>query len=238
LTQTRNTHRKAPLRIMRVLKTFFVASLCVGVVVAGAAAEVALRPRPLPVPAQPIKAAPAIQPLTQAQMETILARVAKSLDEPLRQRLADAVLTESTKAGYDPLFVLALVAVESRFRAQVSSEAGASGLMQLKPSTFAWIAGREPDIGGDDAAVSEDPVLDVRLAIRYFHWLEHRFHSRDDALMAYNAGPKRLLQHKKAGEVPDSLREYPRRVLKEYQRFVHLAGRTLPEGGELLARAN
>jgi soluble lytic murein transglycosylase-like protein len=221
-----------------VLKTLFVAVLCFGVVVAGAAAEVALRPRQLPVPAQPIKAAAAIQPLTQPQLETILAKVAKSLDEPLRERLSDAILTESTRAGFDPLFVLALVAVESRFRPQVSSEAGASGLMQLKPSTFAWIAGREPDIGGDDAAVSEDPVLDVRLAIRYFRWLEHRFHSRDDALMAYNAGPKRVLQYKKAGDIPDSLREYPRRVLKEYQRFVRIAGRTLPEGDLLLARAN
>jgi soluble lytic murein transglycosylase-like protein len=223
---------------VRVLKTLLVAVVCIGVAVAGAAAEVALRPRPLPAPARPIKAAPAIQPLTQPQLEAILAKVARSLDEPLRERLADAIRTESTRAGFDPLFVLALVAVESRFRPQVSSEAGASGLMQLKPSTFAWIAGREPDIGGDDAAVSEDPVLDVRLAIRYFRWLEHRFHSRDDALMAYNAGPKRLLQYKKAGEIPDSLREYPRRVLKEYQRFVQMAGRTSPQGDQLLARAN
>jgi soluble lytic murein transglycosylase-like protein len=219
----------------RVFKTLAVSLTCFGVVLAGAYGEVALRPRPVPVPSQPIKAAVAIQPLTQAQMEAILANVARSLDEPLREHLADAILTESTKAGFDPLFILALVAVESRFRAQVSSERGASGLMQLTPSTFAWIAGREPDIGGEDAAVSEDPVLDVRLAIRYFRWLEHRFHSRDDALMAYNAGPARLMQYKKAGEIPDALREYPRRVLKEYQRFVRAAGRKLPEGTLALA---
>jgi soluble lytic murein transglycosylase len=223
----------------RALRTVAVAAICLGVVVAGGAAEVALRPRPLPVPANPIKSTSSLQALPQAQLEAILAKVARSLDEPLRERLADAILTESARAGFDPLFVLALVAVESRFRAQVSSERGAFGLMQLKPSTFAWIAGREADIGGDDAAVSEDPVLDVRLAIRYFRWLEHRFHSRDDALMAYNAGPKRLRQYKKAGEVPDSLREYPRRVLKEYRRFVRMAGRdatVTPVG--LLARAN
>jgi soluble lytic murein transglycosylase len=229
-------------RMVRVINTLAVSVICVGVVVAGGAAEVTLRPRPLPAPAEPIKAAPTIQPLTQPQLEAILAKVARSLDEPLRERLAEAILSESTRAGFDPLFVLALVAVESRFRAQVSSERGAAGLMQLKPSTFAWIAGREPDIGGEDAAVSEDPVLDVRLAIRYFRWLEHRFHSRDDALMAYNAGPARLAQRKKAGEIPDSLREYPRRVLKEYQRFVRMAGRRVPtatrEGDGLLARAN
>jgi len=219
---------------MRALKTLGVAVVCVGLVLLGAAGEVALRPRPVPAPARPIKSAPTLHPISQAEMEAILAKVARSLDEPLRVRLADAVLTESARAGFDPLFVLALVAVESRFRAQVSSDRGAAGLMQLKPSTFAWIAGREPDLG-DDAQVMEDPVLDVRLAIRYFRWLEHRFHSRDDALMAYNAGPKRLLQYKRAGEVPDSLREYPRRVLKEYHRFVRMAGR--PSSAPITAAA-
>jgi soluble lytic murein transglycosylase-like protein len=209
---------------MKALKTLAVSSLCLGVVVAGAAAEVALMPRLLPAPPRPIKSNPAMQPVSQAEMEGILAKVGRSLDEPLRARLAEAILSESGRAGYDPLFVLAVVAVESRFRAQVSSDRGATGLMQLKPSTFAWIAGREPDLDGDEG-VSEDPVLDVRLAIRYFRWLEHRFHSRDDALMAYNAGPRRLLQYKKAGDVPDNLREYPRRVLKEYQRFVRMAAK-------------
>jgi soluble lytic murein transglycosylase-like protein len=212
---------------MRVLKTLAVSAVCIGVVVAGAAAEVTLMPRLVPAPARPIKSTPGMEPVTEAQMESILAKVARSLDEPLRVRLAEAILTESGRAGYDPLFVLALVAVESRFRAQVSSERGAAGLMQLMPSTFAWIAGREPDLDGEEA-VSEDPVLDVRLAIRYFRWLERRFHTRDDALMAYNAGPRRLLQYKKAGEVPDTLREYPRRVLKEYQQFVRMIGQQPP----------
>src|SRR2546430_16260678 len=67
---------------------------------------------------------------------------------------------------YTPLF--------RSFRTHVSSNRGAYGLMQLQPSTFAWTAGREPDIG-DGAAVSEDPVIDVRLAVRYFRWLEKKF---------------------------------------------------------------
>ena len=79
--------------------------------------------------------------------------------------------------------------------------------------------------------------MDVRLAIRYFKWLEHRFHSRDDALMAYNAGPKRFQQYKRAGEIPESLREYPRRVMREHQRFVKIMGGG-PDEHRLLARAN
>jgi soluble lytic murein transglycosylase-like protein len=220
------------------VKATVVAGICLLAVVAGAAAEVALRPRHIALPSLPIKSTPQIQPLSQTQMEALLAKVARTLDEPLRQKLGEAVLTESARAGFDPLFVLALVAVESRFHASAASERGAYGLMQLKPSTFAWIAGREPDLDSEDAQVSEDPVIDVRLAVRYFRWLEHRFHSRDDALMAYNAGPKRFQQYKKAGAIPDSLREYPKRVMKEYLRFVQMSGRTMAADDLLLARAN
>ena len=216
-------------------KSFAIAGVCLGFVLAGAAAEVVLFPRVVPNYLKPLKDSPP-PTLSQQQMEQLLARVARQLEPELRTRLADAVLTESVRAGYDPLFILALVAVESRFRISVSSDRGAYGLMQLKPSTFAWIAGREPDLD-DDAAVMEDPVLDVRLAVRYFHWLEHRFHTRNDALMAYNAGPHRLQQYKKS-QIPDSLREYPKRVMREYARFVKMVNTGVDTGGVMIARVN
>ena len=216
-----------------------IVGFCLALVVAGAAAEVAFLPRSVPKPAEQLKDS-ARRTLTQPELEALLARVGKALDPELRARLAEAVLTESARGGYDPLFVLALVAVESRFRMSASSERGASGLMQLKPSTFAWISAREPDAGGEDAATGEDPVVDVRLAVRYLRWLEHRFHSRDEALMAYNAGPKRVQEYKRSGvEFPDRLREYPRRVMKEYLRFVRMAnGGRDPQSAVILARVN
>ena len=173
--------------------------------------------------------------LGQTELEALLQRIAKRLDAPLRAKLAEAVLTESERAGYDPLFILALVSVESGFRPHVSSERGAYGLMQLQPSTFAWIAGRNPDIA-DGAAVSEDPVLDVRLAVRYFGWLERRFPRREEALMAYNAGPGRMRRYKRVG-IPRSVRAYPRKVMREYQRFARVAGNPDPRD-VMLARAN
>jgi soluble lytic murein transglycosylase-like protein len=174
--------------------------------------------------------------LTQAELEALLGRVARSLDPKLRVKLAEVVLSESARAGYDPLFILGLVSVESGFRAHVSSERGAYGLMQLKPSTFAWIAGREPDIG-DGAAVSEDPVVDVRLAVRYFRWLERRFPRRDEALMAYNAGPRRLRHYRRVG-IPPAVRAYPRKVMREYQRFAKMAGAGQDRRDVILARAD
>ena len=106
----------------------------------------------------------------------------------------------------------------------------------MKPSTFAWISAREPDIGGDDYETGQDPVVDVRLAVRYFRWLELRFGSRDDALMAYNAGPGRMRHYKRVG-IPPAVRAYPRKVMREYERFARLAGRQDPRD-VMLARAN
>lgn len=218
------------------LRARAILGVCLALVIAGAAAEVSFLPRPVPKPAAPLKdSGPRV--MAQVELEGLLARAARSLEPELRSRLAEAVLLESARAGYDPLFVLALVSVESRFRLTVSSDRGASGLMQLKPSTFAWISAREPDVGGDDYATGEDPVVDVRLAIRYFRWLERRFRSRDEALMAYNAGPKRLKQYKRADEIPDSLRAYPRKIRREYERLVKMAaGERDPR--LVLARAN
>ncbi len=218
----------------RSARTFAIFGICAAFVLAGAAAEVVLLPRAVPrsVDSAVVSGRPTV--MTQGQMVALLGRVGKSLQPELRSKLAEAVLTESSRGGLDPLFVLALVAVESRFKVSAESDRGAYGLMQMKPSTFAWIAGREPDIA-DDSQVSEDPVVDVRLAVRYFKWLEHRFHSRDDALMAYNAGPKRLQEYKKAGEIPHAVKEYPRRVMREHQRFVRIVSSSV-DSDAMLAR--
>jgi soluble lytic murein transglycosylase len=214
-------------------KVAAVVAVCVAVALA-VVGTVLLVPRAAPILAKRL-GNPFSGKVGQAEMEALLAQVARRLDPDLRAKLADAVLTESERAGYDPLFILGLVSVESGFRPHVASERGAYGLMQLKPSTFAWIAGRNPDIG-DGAAVSEDPVIDVRLAIRYFGWLERRFPRREDALMAYNAGPGRMRHYKRVG-APAAVRAYPRKVLREYERFARLAGRQDPRD-VMLARAN
>jgi soluble lytic murein transglycosylase-like protein len=212
-----------------------IVAVCGALLLAAGVGHVLPAPRQVVSVPQAIDESPSPHRMTEGDIDALLQRVARRLDPELRAKLAEAVFSESERAGYDPLLVLALVSVESNFRPHVSSDRGAYGLMQLKPSTFAWIAGREPDIG-DGAAVSEDPVIDVRLAVRYFRWLENRFHRREEALMAYNAGPARMRHYQRAG-IPASLREYPRRVLREYQRLTRLAGGTDPRA-VVLARAN
>jgi len=173
--------------------------------------------------------------MTQADLEALLGRVARSLEPELRSKLAEAVLSESARAAYDPLFILGLVSVESGFRTHVSSERGAYGLMQLRPSTFAWIAGREPDIG-EGAAVSEDPVVDVRLAVRYFRWLERRFPRRDEALMPTTPGHAHAaLQARRSPTVGAGV---SRKVMREYRRFSKMAGGGQDPRDVILARAD
>src|SRR5712692_6704097 len=93
--------------------TFAIAGIAAAFVLAGAAAEVVLLPRAIPNGQGRLKDSPP-PALSLEQLESLLERVARPLDPDLRLKLADAVLSESARCGYDPLFVLALVAVESR----------------------------------------------------------------------------------------------------------------------------
>ena len=171
------------------------------------------------------------------KLDALVSRVAPDLDDALRARLVVALMAESGLNGYDPIFLAALVGVESRWHIGAESARGARGLLQLKPSTFAWISAREPDVGGEDLETGDDPVVDVRLAIRYFNWLERSFSSRDAALMAYNAGPRRMRQHLRAGDIPERLHAYPQKVRHEYERLLRLEEQSEHElGGVLLAR--
>jgi soluble lytic murein transglycosylase-like protein len=152
--------------------------------------------------------------------EELISRI-PALSEHRRTRLADVIVRESEAAGMDPLLVLAVIEVESAFDVGAVSHRGAQGLMQLRPPTFQYVAARS-SMG--EAAI-EDPVHNVTAGIRYFRRLTQSFRGdRELALMAYNAGPHRLRDYLRAGEVPGSVRAYPRRVLAEYRRLRRARG--------------
>ncbi len=137
------------------------------------------------------------------------------LAERDRLRLAGAILEEADAAGLDPLFVLAVIEVESAFDPAARSFRGALGLMQLRPSTLQSELRRARLSDGDP----RDPVVNVRGGIRYYRRLLRIFKSQDAALMAYNAGPKRISGYLKRGHVPERFRDYPRRVRAEVKRL-------------------
>ena len=100
-------------------------------------------------------------------------------------RLADRY---SKRFGVDPLTVMAVVHVESRFDPRAVSPKGAIGLMQLQSETARSLA---EDLGlqwtGDDLLY--DPDINVLLGTFYLRRLIDRFGDVDAALAAYCSGP-------------------------------------------------
>ena len=142
-----------------------------------------------------------------------------ALGDPDRRRLARTLVLEAELARIDPLLVLALIEVESAYDLDARSDRGAVGLMQLREPTLR----REVERAGLDWADPSDPTTNLRAGIRYLRRLLDAFGRRDVdvALMAYNAGPNRILGYLRegAGEIPARFHAYPRKVRAELKRL-------------------
>lgn len=190
---------------------------------------------PPPVQEPELGALPTEGPLAEdyRTVDARLRKAAPAMDEEHRARLARVIVEESDAAHLDPLLVLAVIEVESGFRPHALSGAGAKGYMQLLDRTLRSEVARS-GIEGD----LSDPIVNVRAGVRYLRRLMSSFRHEDDALMAYYAGPVRILGYLRAGEIPDRFRVYPRRV-KAVQRRLHrgaavtrAAIAAAPQGGE------
>ena len=139
--------------------------------------------------------------------------------EPLavRRRLAAAITEEAQLAGYDPLLVLALIEVESHFKLDAVSEKGAMGLMQIRPQTLEYLA-RRANLKLPLQEIQEDPALCVRLGVRYLRDLHERFGDFDLALMAYNAGPRRIRMAQEQRKL-SVYEKYPREIKRVFARI-------------------
>jgi soluble lytic murein transglycosylase-like protein len=132
-----------------------------------------------------------------------------------QRKVATTVLAESTRAGVDPLLVVALIHVESSFNPRARSRAGALGLMQVRVPTLREQLKR-PRARRADAL---DPHTNVQAGVRYFRRLLDTFGTTEVALMAYNAGPGRIQRLLADGDIPPRIREYSRKVTDELDRI-------------------
>lgn len=111
----------------------------------------------------------------------------------------------------DPVLVMAIIWVESRFDPQAKSHAGATGLMQLMPRTAKALRDKL-DL---PATPLSDPAHNIQLGCYYYARLLRRFRGRRDlSLAAYNAGPARVKRWRKGKGLPSASRNYVRSVLK------------------------
>lgn len=148
------------------------------------------------------------------------------LGDPDRRRLARTLVLEAELARIDPLLVLALIEVESAYDLDARSGRGAVGLMQLREPTLR----REVERAGLDWVDPGDPATNLRAGIRYLRRLLDAFGREDVALMAYNAGPNRILGYLRegAGEIPARFHSYPRKVRAQLKRLRRAFGEEPP----------
>ncbi|MBI3767335.1 MAG: lytic transglycosylase domain-containing protein [Deltaproteobacteria bacterium] len=146
--------------------------------------------------------------------------------------LAQIVHSESRALHLDPLYALALIKIESNFRANAVSSQGAVGLLQIRPEAARSVAVAGESARGESprAARLRDPQTNVAVGLRYLRHLEGQFPDRTTALAAYNLGPSRVRRRLERGApVP---RRYAERVLAVYRALAE-ATTTSPDGAPL-----
>jgi Transglycosylase SLT domain len=136
--------------------------------------------------------------------------------------LAGLVHENSSTYGYDPLLLLAVIDVESRFSARAAGQyksgeaSGAFGLMQLKLETAQEI-GRSLGMNVPTSADLLRPDVNVVLGAAYLMQLIAHFRSFKLGLLAYNQGPGAIIEQLAAQHRLSS--DYYHRVLRKYYRF-------------------
>jgi len=169
--------------------------------------------KPVVVPEPEPLACVSYEPRPPSYIDRVLEQKMPRLSDEKRYRLATAIEQESAIAGIDSLMILSVIELESDFNPHAISNVGAVGMMQLMPGTILSISETE-GLPNTDAF---DPVTNVTAGIRYLARVKKSFKKWDSALMAYNAGPGRIVDILKAqAEFPERYLEYPRGVRQKY----------------------
>jgi soluble lytic murein transglycosylase-like protein len=106
----------------------------------------------------------------------------------------DTIVNNATKNNLDPFLVTGLIHQESYFNPGARSPVGATGLMQLMPSTARELARRL-----HSSANIEDPEINIRLGTYYFRQLVDMFHGVSLlAVASYNGGMGNVMRWRKA----------------------------------------
>lgn len=184
--------------------------LAVSVVAAGAA----LAPRVAVAPPQdaPLlaclpaetEAATALDAVQQA-LVGYLARRFQVAAEPTA-RIVETAYRTASQVGLDPLLVLAVISVESRFNPIAESLMGAKGLMQIIPK---YHHAKLRRYGGEEAVL--DPESNILVGTRILQEYVHRTGTLEAGLQFYN------------GAMWDGSAQYAQRVMAERKRLEAVA---------------
>jgi soluble lytic murein transglycosylase-like protein len=162
--------------------------------------------QPDPEPAQ----ARALEPVQQALVDE-LSRRFRIASEPVAQ-MVETAFRAAAQVGLDPLLVLAVISVESRFNPIAESVAGAKGLMQIIPR---FHIDKLEKHGGEDAVF--DPESNILVGSRILQEYVYRTGSLEAGLQFYN------------GALSDSSAKYAQKVMAERARLEQMLRAVLPQ---------
>jgi hypothetical protein len=149
--------------------------------------------------------------LTAVLAAPAVSTVGSAQTSPVEQTTADHYATYIAEAahrfGMPETWIRAVIEVESAGYPRAISSAGAMGLMQLMPGT--WAEMREDLKLGEDPY---DPRENILAGTAYLRAMYDRF-GAPGFLAAYNAGPARYAEHLAAGRpLPRETRDYVARL--------------------------
>jgi soluble lytic murein transglycosylase-like protein len=127
-----------------------------------------------------------------------------------RYRVSESAIAEYVAAAYrageqyslDPLLILAVMAVESRYNPVAQSGVGAKGLMQVMPK---FHLEKLADHGGEAALL--EPEVNIQVGARFLREYQRRFHDTEAALQMY------------AGAFDEPTSQYANKVFAEKARL-------------------
>jgi soluble lytic murein transglycosylase-like protein len=148
-------------------------------------------------------AAPSAGRELRPEIDALATLVAKRyrISSAATRGMVAAAYREAQRAGLDPLLVVAVIAVESRFNPIAESDAGAQGLMQVIPEYH------KDHIAAAGVASVLDPHENIRLGTRILKEYIRRGGTVVAGLQSYN------------GAADDASNAYAGRVLAERQRL-------------------
>lgn len=145
-------------------------------------------------------------------------------------RLAGMIYDVSENNGMTYSMVLAIIATESRFNPNVGeSSAGAKGICQMMPQTFAYVA------SAHGYNFSENDVMDLsknlKVGIAYMRDLYKRYHGSLNMVAAgYNGGPRVAMNWAKYADgdttvyIPEETKKYVVKVNEYYTKYRQILG--------------
>lgn len=140
------------------------------------------------------------------------------------QEYRELVTRYAAEYGVPEHIIYAVIKIESNFRSDAKSTAGALGLMQMTPDTFDWLMTilRE----NYEVGMLYDPETNIKYGTYFLSYLYREFGLWETAWAAYNAGFARVKEWQKNEEYADEngvLISIPYKETREYVKKVKKA---------------